>query len=87
MSASGTSGLGRPPDGLSRKRLFVVVHKGASEEGLARLFRSFPGMEYCDLKRDRLTGLAANTQHCPRCIYKTSTMPTPQHHFKDLLAP
>lgn len=26
------------------------------EEALARLFRAFPGMEYCDLKRDRATG-------------------------------
>ena len=23
---------------------------------VARIFRSFPGMEYCDLKRDRVTG-------------------------------
>eukprot|EP01025_Chloroclados_australasicus_P049946 TRINITY_DN5708_c1_g1_i12.p3 TRINITY_DN5708_c1_g1~~TRINITY_DN5708_c1_g1_i12.p3 ORF type:complete len:314 (-),score=54.90 TRINITY_DN5708_c1_g1_i12:3080-4021(-) len=38
------------------QRLFVVVHKGVSEEQLARCFRRFPGMEYCDLKRDRITG-------------------------------
>ena len=56
LSASGASGIGRSVEGISRKRLFVVVHKAAQEEGLTRLFRSFPGMESCDLKRDRLTG-------------------------------
>lgn len=37
-------------------RLFVVVHKGVNEEALATMFRCFPGMEYLDLKRDRLSG-------------------------------
>lgn len=37
-----------------------VACKAASEDHLARLFRSFPGMEYCDLKRDRASG-AGNT--------------------------
>ena len=37
-------------------RLFVVVHKGVNEESLASLFRCYPGMEYLNLKRDRLTG-------------------------------
>lgn len=37
-------------------RLFIVVHKGVNEETLASVFRSFPGMEYLDLKRDRSTG-------------------------------
>ncbi len=30
--------------------------QSATEEMVARIFRSFPGMEYCDLKRDRVTG-------------------------------
>lgn len=50
--ASSSSSMGH----LSRQRLFIVVHKAASEEAVAALFRSFPGMEYCDLKRDRATG-------------------------------
>ena len=37
-------------------RLFVVVHKGVNEESLASLFRCYPGMEYLNLKRDRVTG-------------------------------
>lgn len=41
---------------LSKQRLFVVVHKGVAEDAIARLFRRFPGMEYCDLKKDRATG-------------------------------
>ncbi|KAL6785046.1 hypothetical protein ACKKBG_A02220 [Auxenochlorella protothecoides x Auxenochlorella symbiontica] len=41
---------------LSRQRLFVVLHKSVGDETLACLFRSFPGMEYCDLKKDRATG-------------------------------
>lgn len=30
--------------------------QSVSDEALARVFRSFPGMEYCDLKKDRATG-------------------------------
>uniref|UniRef100_A0A7S0WZT7 RRM domain-containing protein n=1 Tax=Chlamydomonas leiostraca TaxID=1034604 RepID=A0A7S0WZT7_9CHLO len=41
---------------VSKQRLFVVVHKGVTEDALARLFRRFHGMEYCDLKKDRTTG-------------------------------
>lgn len=41
---------------LSKQRLFVVVHKGVAEDTIARLFRKLPGMEYCDLKKDRVTG-------------------------------
>lgn len=37
-------------------RLFIVVHKGVGEEDLAPIFQCFPGMEYLDLKRDRMTG-------------------------------
>jgi len=40
----------------SGNRLFVVVHKGVNEESLASLFRCYPGMEYLNLKRDRVTG-------------------------------
>jgi len=37
-------------------RLFVVVQKGVNEEDLASVFRCYPGMEYINLKRDRVTG-------------------------------
>lgn len=30
--------------------------QGVGEEALSRLFRRYPGMEYCDLKKDRETG-------------------------------
>ncbi|KAK9804003.1 hypothetical protein WJX72_011888 [[Myrmecia] bisecta] len=40
----------------SRQRLFVVVHRSVTEDMLVRIFRMFPGMEYCDLKQDRATG-------------------------------
>lgn len=30
--------------------------QGVNEDAIARLFRRFPGMEYCDLKKDRETG-------------------------------
>lgn len=43
---------------VSRQRLFVVVSKSASEDAVAHLFRCFPGMEYCDLKKERQTGLS-----------------------------
>ena len=46
--------MGGPP--LSQQRLFVVVHKSVSEDQLRLLFRQYPGCEYCDLKRDKLTG-------------------------------
>jgi len=42
--------------GLPNSRLFIVVHKSAAEEALSALFRCYPGMEYLDLKRDRVTG-------------------------------
>ncbi|KAL3140232.1 RNA-binding protein 45 [Trebouxia sp. C0009 RCD-2024] len=42
--------------GSNKQRLFVVIHKSATEDMVAHIFRSFPGMEYCDLKRDRITG-------------------------------
>jgi len=37
-------------------RLFVVVHKSVSKEALDSLFQCFHGLEYVDLKRDRLSG-------------------------------
>ena len=37
-------------------RLYVVCCKGLTEDTLACMFRAFPGLEYCDLKRDHLTG-------------------------------
>lgn len=42
--------------GVPNSRLFIVVHKSAAEEALSALFRCYPGMEYLDLKRDRVTG-------------------------------
>eukprot|EP00803_Ostreobium_quekettii_P004750 evm.model.scf_891.1 EVM.evm.TU.scf_891.1 scf_891:1779-4952(-) len=51
---AGLSPGGSPP-GLSRQRLFVVVYKGVKSEELSRMFRVFPGMEYCDLKKDKKT--------------------------------
>ena len=36
--------------------LCFCLQQGATEDMVARIFRSFPGMEYCDLKRDRVTG-------------------------------
>lgn len=39
-------------------RLYVVVHKGVTEELLTSLFCILPGMELCDLKRDHHTGLS-----------------------------
>ena len=39
--------------------------QGVKEEELARLFRRFPGMEYCDLKKDKKTGKSKVS--CCRC--------------------
>lgn len=36
--------------------IVTYVLQGVGEELLSRLFRQFPGMEYCDLKTDRATG-------------------------------
>ena len=33
----------------------LFPEQGVTEDMLARLFRRFPGMEYCDLKKDRRT--------------------------------
>eukprot|EP01132_Coremiostelium_polycephalum_P004716 gene4716-5890_t len=40
---------------VSRQRLFVVCHKSITQESLYRLFSRYPGMEYCDLKKDKIT--------------------------------
>ncbi|KAK9841804.1 hypothetical protein WJX81_004164 [Elliptochloris bilobata] len=45
-----------PANGTAGRRLFVMTHRGVSEELLARLFASVPGCEYCDLKHDHSTG-------------------------------
>lgn len=58
MSVCTTSGL-RSSEPLNRQRLFVVCHKAATEDMLARLFRTWPGLEYLDLKRDRATGVCS----------------------------
>lgn len=51
-SGSGSAAAG----GATQRRLFVMTHRGVSEELLARLFASVPGCEYCDLKHDHATG-------------------------------
>jgi hypothetical protein len=55
-AAAAGPGQGLPPTPVSKQRLFVVVHKSVTEDVLQRLFRQYPGMEYCDLKKDRATG-------------------------------
>ena len=34
----------------------MFLTQGVNEDMLVRLFRRLPGMEYCDLKKDRATG-------------------------------
>ena len=51
----GGSGHGPAPE-VSMQRLFVVVSKSATEEQIAKQFKKFGGMEYCNLKRDKKTG-------------------------------
>lgn len=63
MSVCTTSGL-RSSEPLNRQRLFVVCHKAATEDMLARLFRTWPGLEYLDLKRDRSTGARWTRSRC-----------------------
>eukprot|EP01133_Synstelium_polycarpum_P010596 gene10596-12330_t len=40
---------------VSRQRLFVVCHKSVTQENLYKLFSRYPGMEYCDLKKDKVS--------------------------------
>jgi len=40
----------------AKNRLYVVVDRAITQEQLSNLFSRFPGMEYCDLKRDKDTG-------------------------------
>lgn len=49
-------GYSMPPYALPRQRLFIVCHKTVTQDQLARLFSRYPGMEYCDLKKDKQTG-------------------------------
>lgn len=49
-------GYSLPPYALPRQRLFIVCHKTVTQDQLARLFQRYPGMEYCDLKKDKQTG-------------------------------
>jgi len=41
---------------MPRQRLFVVCHKSVTQEQLAGVFSKYPGMEYCDLKKNKATG-------------------------------
>jgi hypothetical protein len=34
----------------------AAATQGVAEDAIARLFRRYPGMEYCDLKKERATG-------------------------------
>mmetsp|Transcript_15110 Transcript_15110/g.24871 ORF Transcript_15110/g.24871 Transcript_15110/m.24871 type:complete len:608 (-) Transcript_15110:1241-3064(-) len=62
IAAAGTQGTGNTlatpalQAPAAKQRLYVVVHKSVTQDQLARLFSRYPGMEYCDLKRDRSTG-------------------------------
>lgn len=49
-------GYSMPPYAIPRQRLFIVCHKTVTQDQLARLFSRYPGMEYCDLKKDKQTG-------------------------------
>lgn len=55
VCTNSASGL-RSSEAFNRQRLFVVCHKAATEDMLARLFRMWPDLEYLDLKRDHSTG-------------------------------
>jgi len=48
-------GYSMPPYAVPRQRLFIVCHKSVTQDQLARLFSRYPGMEYCDLKRNKQT--------------------------------
>lgn len=43
---------------LIRSGYVSFLLQSATEDMVANIFGSFPGMEYCDLKRDRITGLS-----------------------------
>ena len=51
-----TAGGPLPGGPWDRRRLFVVCHKAGSRQMLARLFRTWPGFESLELKRDRAMG-------------------------------
>lgn len=52
----GLPGYPMTPYPMPRQRLFIVCNKSVSQEQLARLFARYSGMEYCDLKRNKVTG-------------------------------
>jgi RNA recognition motif-containing protein len=41
---------------IPRQRLFIVCNRAVTQDQLARLFSRYPGMEYCDLKKDKSSG-------------------------------
>eukprot|EP00798_Chlamydomonas_sp_ICE-L_P017134 gene17134-23438_t len=57
-SASPDPNRGSPPpfEVLCTKRLYVVVNKAVTSDEISRLFKRYPGMEFCDLKKDDNTG-------------------------------
>jgi len=48
-------GYSMPPYAVPRQRLFIVCHKTVTQDQLTRLFSRYPGMEYCDLKKNKQT--------------------------------
>lgn len=50
-------------------RLYVVCCKGLTEDTLACMFRAYPGLEYCDLKRDHLTGQSRVRARAPGSLH------------------
>lgn len=63
MGALPGAGAAAPAGLLPRAALPTLPHlfgppalQSVGDEALARMFRAFPGMEYCDLKKDRMTG-------------------------------
>lgn len=53
--------------GMGQALLLCTALQSATEDMVAHIFRSFPGMEYCDLKRDRITGQSKVLAH-PSCL-------------------
>mmetsp|Transcript_24609 Transcript_24609/g.44251 ORF Transcript_24609/g.44251 Transcript_24609/m.44251 type:complete len:469 (-) Transcript_24609:1230-2636(-) len=101
MTASNNNVSGLPTTSpltpLSKQRLFVVVNKNVTEDTIARLFRRFPGMEYCDLKKDKFTGTSKgfcyvnySLPHTAAAVVETLNgvefPPNSGHHIKVMFA-
>eukprot|EP00192_Tetraselmis_astigmatica_P002068 CAMPEP_0117690412 /NCGR_PEP_ID=MMETSP0804-20121206/25109_1 /TAXON_ID=1074897 /ORGANISM="Tetraselmis astigmatica, Strain CCMP880" /LENGTH=994 /DNA_ID=CAMNT_0005503449 /DNA_START=86 /DNA_END=3070 /DNA_ORIENTATION=+ len=62
------------------QRLFVVVAKSVSAEQLSHLFKRFPGMEYCDLKRDQATGRSKGYAYIKYSTHRSAQAAVEQLH-------